>query len=128
MSFNVKFEVFNNYLSVKMDTLPTVEEVDTLLSDFLRSGKFAPNTNILYDLTTVSADYIDGDLIRKYVSAREKYPERGSAKIAMLVASKVAYGLSRMYELLSEKLRQRIMVFDNRDEAVRWVQESSLTK
>jgi len=124
MAFEASFNKQHNYLSVKYDKLPAVEELDSSIKAFLQSGRYQADVNILFDMTTVCLSLLDRAMIDRLLSIREKYPERGSAKIAILVSRDVDFGLGRMYGTLSERLEQRIMIFRDREQAELWIGES----
>ena len=50
-----------------------------------------------------------------------KYPERGSTKRAIVVASDLGFGLANMYEKWSTGLPQVMRVFRDINEAERWL-------
>jgi len=126
MSVHIQPDNSKGYLCiVVVDSLPTVEELESNMKDFLQSGRYAKDIDVLFDLTGVDFSAARSDLFREYITVREHHPERRNAKIALLVSSEVAFGLLRMYQILSEKQKQQIMVFHNREEAERWLQEGN---
>ena len=55
------------------------------------------------------------------IEMRKRYPERGNAKLAIVVHSDFSFGMSRMYEMLSDRLPQSIMVFRDYAKAEQWL-------
>ena len=55
------------------------------------------------------------------ILVRRRYPERARARIAYVVASDLGFGMSRMYELLSDASPQYNALFRDHDEAMAWL-------
>jgi hypothetical protein len=85
---------------------------------------FDPNLNSVWNLTDVEGiERTATDQIQKivaYVSwKRAKY---GSMKTAIVVSSKIHYGIARMYEQsLEAASKSEIMVFRDLDSALQWI-------
>ncbi len=123
MIFEISHDANYDYFVVKYHRLPTPEEFDPIVTE---SAPIWGNRNVLFDMTSIDPSGIDRALIDRYISIREKHPERGKARIAILVGSSVSYGLGRMYQTvsgLSDTLEQRIRVFSDREQAERWIRE-----
>jgi hypothetical protein len=85
---------------------------------------FNPNLNSVWNLIDVAdIEKISTDQIQKivaYVSwKREKY---GSMKTALVVSSRIHYGIARMYEQsLEATSKSEIMVFRDLESALDWI-------
>ena len=85
---------------------------------------FDPDLNSVWNLTALDGIEKTGtDQIQKivaYVSwKRQKY---GSMKTALVVSSKVHYGIARMYEQsLEAASKSEIMVFKDLESALQWI-------
>jgi hypothetical protein len=80
--------------------------------------------NTLWDLREADVSSFPSNQVQHVQSFVSKYwGEGGKNRSALVVSADVAYGLSRMYEIISEgKTEGKIMVFRDYDEALNWVQ------
>jgi hypothetical protein len=85
---------------------------------------FNPNLNSVWNLIDVAdIEKISTDQIQKIVSyvswKREKY---GSMKTALVVSSRIHYGIARMYEQsLEAASKSEIIVFRDLESAINWI-------
>jgi hypothetical protein len=79
---------------------------------------FDPQYGMLYDFTGVTDAAVTHDAI---AALRVRDPFARGARQAVVVDSDVAFGLSRMYELLHELHEEEFRVFRDPLEAHRWL-------
>jgi hypothetical protein len=85
---------------------------------------FDPELNSVWDFTKVeNIEKVSSDQIQKIVAfvswKRSKY---GAMRTALVVSSKIHYGIARMYELsLESASKNEIMVFKDIQEALEWI-------
>ncbi len=86
-------------------------------------------TNIVYDMRNIELDQSVNyenliEVVEYFQASRESWWTHN--KTALVVSSKVAYGLSRMYATLAEEsLDYEVRVFDNDlESAISWAQPS----
>ena len=96
-------------------------ELRDALQGMVNAGNFPPDVPVLWDVRGVDFREIDSELMRQLNSIRKQYPQRGNARIALIAPTDLAYGMSRMYELLSADMPQTIMVFRTVEEGERWL-------
>ena len=123
MPLHLHFDKTRNFVYTQVENTVTLEEFESMMTDVVHSKDFAPDTNILFDLTSVDFRTVKTSVAHQGIAIRKKFPERGHAKVALLVSDTLGFGLMRMYEQLSSQLDQRIMVFLDREEAEKWVQD-----
>jgi len=84
---------------------------------------FNPEMNTLWDLCDADVSSFPSDQVQHIQSFVSQYwGGSGKSRSALIVSDDVAYGLSRMYEILSEgKTAGKIMVFRDYEEASNWV-------
>lgn len=94
-----------------------------LMERILNDPRFVPSMHMLWDFTTstlidLSNDDFEG--IKNYIQKNAE--RRGSGyRAAFLVSKEVDFGLSRMYQMLSEDLPVTFEVFKDREEAMSWI-------
>lgn len=99
----------------------TMAGVREMFESYLRDPIANPQDDFLVDLSAVTEFDIDFQAMLAYVSQSEQNaPARApGTKTAMLAASDVAFGISRMYQSLAEgRLDHEIGVFRTRSEAM----------
>ena len=99
----------------------TLEEFEKILKMILLSDEFSPDTKTLWDLRKQDFRNIDTDFEMQLIDIRKKYAKRGNALLAFVVSDDLGFGMSRMYQILSDKLPQHIMVFREYSEAEEWL-------
>lgn len=104
----------------------SVEDLRPLLETITTSEEYPPDVPTLWDVREASFAGADRAMFDRLIASRKLHPARASAKIAAVVSGDLAYGLARMYELLSatRRLPQRIRIFRDMNEAERWLRES----
>lgn len=99
----------------------TLEEFEKILKMILLSDEFSPDTKTLWDLRKQDFRNIDTDFEMQLIDIRKKYAKRGNALLAFVVSDDLGFGMSRMYQILSDKLPQHIMVFREYSKAEKWL-------
>ncbi len=99
----------------------TEDEFQASLQEILQSDQFPPDTRTLWDLRELDFSTIDSLMEKRLINIRRKYPERGRARLAFIVAGDLAFGMGRMYEILSEDLPQEIKIFKKYSEGENWL-------
>ena len=100
------------------------DEIFEALVRVYDSRDFNPDLNSVWDLIDLKGiEKTSSDQIQKivaYVSwKREKY---GSMKTALVVSSRIHYGIARMYEQsLEAASKSEIMVFRDLESAIQWI-------
>jgi len=102
----------------------TIDVFESTLNMIVNSDEYPPDVDTLWDLRNYDFSAIDTETQQQWVALREKHPERGNAKMAILVNNDMNFGKSRMYEMWSAELPQRMRVFRNYDEARQWLLDS----
>lgn len=101
----------------------TVNEFVESLKSILSSPDYPPHINTIWDISQLNFNQIDSQFESSLVKVLEQNPERASAMTAMVVASDVGYGMSRMFQSLCNQkgLPQRFSVFRNYADAEAWL-------
>lgn len=122
MTVDITHDKVNDILVVTVSGELSLEILKEAAQKIVSSDQFAPNIATLWDLRQLDADNINQNFLSNLVSLREKqFQEREGAKLALVANSDLIYGLSRMYEMLSNGLPQSMHVFRTIDEAMVWL-------
>lgn len=96
------------------------------VEEYLRHPSFVPGMNVLWDLRAATLDgFSPRDYATRMAQAFGQFgDERGvDFKLALVATSDLAFGISRQYEALTEKLPFVAHVFRDFDEAWNWLAE-----
>ena len=93
-----------------------------LMERILNDHRFVPTMHMLWDFTASTLCELSNDDFVSIKSFIQKNIKRRGAgyRAAFLVSKEVDFGLSRMYQMLSEDLPVTFEVFRNREEAMTW--------
>lgn len=87
----------------------------------MNSGEYLPDVSTLWDCCKLDFSSLDRGIEDQIIALHKLNPQRGGARIAIVVSGELGFGLSRMYELKSQGLQQKMMVFRDIDEARAWL-------
>jgi hypothetical protein len=94
-----------------------------LMERILEDPQFVPSMHMLWDFTGSTLIDLSNDDFASIKSYIQKNAERrGSGyRAVFLVSKEVDFGLSRMYQMISEDLPVSFEVFRDRDKAMAWI-------
>lgn len=130
MPLELRYDKEKGILYVTVDGNVRVDEFDTVMKEIVSADDHPPNVPTLWDvrsaqvkldMQSAQSQGKEKQFLSAMIEMRKQYPERGNAKLAIVVPGDLAFGLSRMYEILSNHLPQAIMVFRDYSEAERWL-------
>jgi hypothetical protein len=102
------------------------DDYHTLMESILNDPHFMPGMHMFWDFTVSTlVDFSGDDLgaIKDYIHRNRK--RRGKDyRVAFLVHKEVDFGLSRMYQMISEDLPVQMEVFKDRAQAEAWIKAS----
>ena len=83
---------------------------------------FVPGMNSLWDLTGAEIKHLFGDDIKTAAKIpRKDASERGQARVAILVADELGYGMSRIFHAVAGLEHISYEIFKDEQEARRWL-------
>jgi hypothetical protein len=97
------------------------EEATTAMAQLTTSDEYPPSIRTLWDLRELDFEKIDRELIERVVDMRKAFAKRGPAKTALVVDHDLGFGMTRMYEILSDEMSPNVMVFRDYEEGKVWV-------
>ena len=86
----------------------TLDYFEEAMKVITRSDQFPPDIRTIWDVRELDFSNIDLSFEKLLISIRKKYPERGSARNAVIVTDNLGFGMTRMYAALgsfSENVR-----------------------
>ena len=119
MPFNYVIDVVQELVRVKLEGIVTFEELATLQKQFRADSAFLPTHKLLCDAREVS------DLIANSTDVRSlstNHPAAPGARMAVVAApGSIAFGMARMFEMMSAGRGIQTHVFTDMDEAATWL-------
>lgn len=100
----------------------TVEEIKSSYESVRSHPDFQENMNSIWDIRGADASKFDSqDVIKvaRYFETQTK--NRAVYKTAVIVSRDLEYGLSKIYQVAAADLPAKIGVFNNLEEAKKWV-------
>ncbi|HJN93924.1 MAG TPA: hypothetical protein QGF05_14535 [Dehalococcoidia bacterium] len=90
-----------------------------------RDAQYRSDTTIIVDASQATESAIDGDAVRRLARFSRADDTRLGQRVGLVPRPVPAsYGLSRMYQMLSDSQRQ-IEIFETLDEALEWARSPS---
>lgn len=101
----------------------TLEDYESVFHAITHSEEYPPDVNTLWDVGKINFTDINEDYMKRLISIRHKFPERGRSKVAIITSGDLGFGLGRMYGVFSEfeGMPQNIHIFRKRDDGEKWL-------
>ena len=126
MPIEIDFLRNKNILRITLTGQPTTENLNTAFTKITTSTEYPPTIDAIWDLRKADVKSADDKLIRHIIELRQKYPQRTQCKSALIASDDLTYGMSRMFQMMSEnKLSQEMMVFRDYEEGEKWLLQKS---
>jgi len=121
MRISIEYNQDLNLLYCRPETGADLEDFDSCMQQIVNSSEFSADIDTIWITTELELANFDKRLQNAIIKLREKYPERGDARIAIVAENPLGYGLGRMYQGYSALLPQRIRIFNNLHSAEEWI-------
>jgi len=100
----------------------TFDEIKSSYEAILSHPEFQEDMNSIWDMRDADASEFDSqDVIRLARYFETKLKNRAEFKVAVIVSRDLEHGLSRMYQVAAVDLPAKIGIFNNLEEAKKWV-------
>jgi hypothetical protein len=120
----LEYNSSDNYFLATIDGDILPHDFKQAMDEITASEEYPPDVNTIWDIREVDFSPMNEGLARSLIHIRKTTDEkRGNTKLAVVVTDDLSFGLSRMYQTLSElsELSQEIEIFKNIEEARNWV-------
>jgi hypothetical protein len=124
MTIKLVYNSSGNYLLATIEGALTRDDFSQAMDEITSSEKYSPEVNTIWDLRKLYFGHMDEDFERSIIAIRYKTDKkRANAKLALVVADDLSFGMARMYQTLSEmnELSQEIKIFRKAGDARDWV-------
>ena len=125
MQIHLEYDRDKNILFGSYSGTFTLQEFETQLAEIVSTSTFPANVPTIWDLTEMDFSQMDWDFINKLLEIRAKFPTRGDALIAIVAATDLTFGVSRMYASKGDSLPQTMQVFRSIEDAEAWIKTKS---
>lgn len=125
MSLEYELRPDENLMIIRVIDDFTLDDFEKTMHTVLHDTDFISGMNALWDVRDGTLDTVSGKdmhMISEYISNNQS--EWGADyKVALVVKSELDSGLSRMYDIISERLPNLCRSFKDIDEALNWINE-----
>lgn len=123
MPIDIRFDEVLGILRAEVRGQFTLGEIEQGLRSLRDTPGIPADIPALWDLRRLDFQQMDRNRLAGMIEIRARHPERGRARLALLVQGDLSFGVSRMYEMLSESrgLPQVIQVFTDAQNAEDWL-------
>ena len=124
MPIEFRYDREKEILRLVIESPLILEEVRTAMKEVTGSHDFSPDVGTVWDLRALDFRHVDRAFEQSIIEIRKRFPERGVARIAIVVADELGFGMSRMYQGLADLsggLPQRTRVFMSYAEGEEWL-------
>ena len=125
MQIHLEYDRDKNILFGSYSGTFTLQDFETQLAEIVSTSTFPANVPTIWDLTEMDFSQMDWDFINKLLEIRAKFPTRGDALIAIVAATDLTFGVSRMYASKGDSLPQTMQVFRSIEDAEAWIKTKS---
>jgi hypothetical protein len=99
----------------------TYDEFQSAIETITQSPEYPPDVRTLWDLRQLDFKQTDRKFGETLIAIKQRFPERGTARLAFVVKDDLGFGMSRMYEALADRLPQQTKVFKSYSEGENWL-------
>ena len=121
MPFELQFNRQTKLLHCRVEGKIYKEDLEQALNEIVTSPDYAPDVDTIWDVFEVDLASVDKDLLTAFIDIRERFPQRGEARVAIVGNEDLTFGLARMYSGMSSLMAQKIRVFRDIGSAEDWL-------
>lgn len=122
MAIDIKYDNRRKMLNVSVSGASDLNEITLALEKITNSTEYPPNIRAVWDIRKADATYVNFQFIKEIVKIRSQFSKLDNCCAALIVSSNVQYGLSRMFQIISEdKFPHQLMIFRSYEEGEQWL-------
>ena len=122
MPIHIHYNPELNYIVLKPVGVLTIKMLSDLDGPLISSEEFPPDVNTIWDMRETDYSNINKTFLEELIELRNRnYLVRGKAKLAYVASSDFEFGITRMYEMLSVNIKQKMHIFRTIEEAETWL-------
>ena len=121
---DIKYDQDRKILNISVSGKSDFNEFSSTLETITNSKDFPPNIRTVWDIRQADFSFANFQLVKEVVKIRSKFSKRSHCRSALVVSSNLQYGLSRMFEMLSDgKIQHKLRIFRDLEEGEKWLLE-----
>lgn len=122
MPFSLSYDRESRILHVAVSGPVVPALFDAAMTAITSAADFPPDVDTLWDFSEADFTATHSADLRRMLDVRLAHAERGRSLVALVVTSDVAFGMSRMFQELSERpLSEHLTVTRSVAEAKQWM-------
>jgi len=124
MKFDINFDNMPEYVLIRTEGEASARGFDDLLAKLVDSPGWIAGTSQLVDHRKLIMENLASDDVKRIKKIVKKHSKKmGNGRCAFVVKDALAFGISRMYELMGGESRLELRIFYSTDEAVTWLKQ-----
>lgn len=122
MPYTASYDPALRILTVAVAGPPSVELFDAALMMITTAVDYPPNVDVIWDFSGTDFSAVKPDQMRALLDVRKRYTGREGGRAVFVGDEEIAFGMSRMFQILAEGDISRSMhVTRTIAEAERWI-------
>lgn len=121
MSMDLRYDKHKKILYCLCAGAASIEEFDATMALIVSADEYPPDVSVLWNVQAIDANTFDVTMVAQIASIRKAYPTRGDSKLAIVASDDIHFGLSRMYEMMTDEMPQGVHVFRSMADAEQWL-------
>lgn len=123
MPIKLKYDELLKILTAEVSGLVVIEDFYKIAPQIVSDPRFSSNVNMIWDVRQMDSASFTREFAESLIKLRVQIADkRGDARLAIVASDDLAYGMSRMYQGMTEgDFRQSLNVFREPEEASAWI-------
>jgi hypothetical protein len=121
MAIDLHYDALKKILYCSVAGHITISDLQSALLKITNSEEYPANVDAIWDMRQADSENVDMAFLENVLAIRQRLPERGEARLALIADSDLMFGLSRMYQMMAVELPQPIMIFRTLEEGENWL-------
>ena len=121
MSVKIEYNNEKKALYVTLNGQVSIEEFSKTIIEVAENKNFSPDIRTLVDIRELDFSEINADFLKELISLEKKNTKRINTKVAYIANTDISFGMSRMYQTLSDELPKTSIIFRDYSEGERWL-------
>ena len=125
MAIDIRYESEKGFIIIVVKGALSHDEYKMVMDEITQSERYPADSNALWDVRGQDFEDIDTTTVKRIIEISKGYPVRGTSRVAFITNDNLAFGMLRMYEILTSleesDVRQNIRVFRSYSEGEKWL-------
>ena len=121
MSVKIDYNKEKKALYVTLSGQVSLDEFYKTIVEVAESKSFNPDIRTLVDIRELDFSDINSDFLKRLIALEKKNTKRVHTRVAYIADTEVNFGMTRMYQQLSDDIPKTSKVFRDYSEGEKWL-------